>query len=361
MGAVARQIVNLVNPRLALYTNAGILAAVILILNYAVVAGLALVLVERCTEVTTVDRTEPITSGDRLVFENFILKTIAREGVVRSGPVTVTTNVSGCFKKSAMTIVAPHPMLTFYRDSFSLPSTMYEPYLETGVAVAVPCWDEAITCTNPAHDGEFYAQDPRQRPTAEGLGCNSYHALGSDANEVASAEKRALFADLAAKLDRFPWCSHEEEWEQRHAFIRNKDLKSDKYGRNVSLAVTCGNALNIAPAGVHSTGVGTVNIDPPGLQRYGKYWTTMTPFTSYWDLNVTTTTKTCPTFFAAFANAFAYTAQIEILITMVLLFVSKKAGVVKNAEGVVDFGAGVVGKQQASKLRDLEAHTAAKV
>ena len=42
--ALERTVVSLVNPRLGLYTNAGILAAIILVLNYAAVAVLSVFL-----------------------------------------------------------------------------------------------------------------------------------------------------------------------------------------------------------------------------------------------------------------------------------------------------------------------------
>ena len=86
-----RELINVVNPRLGLYTHAGILAVVILLLNYSVVAALASVLVQFCTEVTTVEHSEPSSRGDQLIHIGFINRTLEREGVVGSGAITVTT------------------------------------------------------------------------------------------------------------------------------------------------------------------------------------------------------------------------------------------------------------------------------
>merc|ERR1712185_571366 len=59
-----KQLVNAVNPRLALYTRAGLLAVLILILNYALVAALAGIGMTVCTSSTSTEHTEPTTSGD---------------------------------------------------------------------------------------------------------------------------------------------------------------------------------------------------------------------------------------------------------------------------------------------------------
>ena len=97
-----RELINVVNPRLTIYTHAGILAAVILVLNYSVVAALASVLVQFCAEVTTVEHSEPSSRGDQLVHMGFINRTLEREGVVGSGAITITTSVAGCAKRNTM-------------------------------------------------------------------------------------------------------------------------------------------------------------------------------------------------------------------------------------------------------------------
>ena len=78
----SKQLVNLVNPRLALYTRAGLLAAIILVLNYAIVVALSLWLMGLCSETTMVDRTRPVTFGDFTTYEEFLNVTLSREGVV---------------------------------------------------------------------------------------------------------------------------------------------------------------------------------------------------------------------------------------------------------------------------------------
>ena len=78
-------------------------------------------------------------------------------------------------------------------------------------------------------------------------------------------------------------------------------------------------------------------------------------YTTYWDLRVTTTTKTCPTFAASFANAFAYAAQIEIIITLVLIFVFKKGRMIRDVQDVIDIGAaGVITREKAAELSNAK-------
>ena len=105
---VSRQLVSLVNPRLALYTRAGFLAFTILAFNFAIIIGLALVLQRDCTTSTTVDRSTPVTFGDFLTYEEFINTTLSREGVVEEGTTTTTTTVSGCIKRNSAVLVAPY-------------------------------------------------------------------------------------------------------------------------------------------------------------------------------------------------------------------------------------------------------------
>ena len=112
-----KQLVNAVNPRLALYTRAGLLALLILILNYALVAALAAIGMTVCTTSTSTDHTNPTTSGDAEVHEDFAIDLLEREGTVTSGTVTVKTEVSGCATKNVQTIVAPHPItILAHRD-----------------------------------------------------------------------------------------------------------------------------------------------------------------------------------------------------------------------------------------------------
>jgi hypothetical protein len=105
---VSRQLVSLVNPRLAIYTRAGFLAAIILSINFAIVGCLALVLQRDCTTSTVVDRSSPVTFGDFLTYEEFINTTLDREGVVKEDTTTTTTTVSGCVKRNSAVLVAPY-------------------------------------------------------------------------------------------------------------------------------------------------------------------------------------------------------------------------------------------------------------
>jgi hypothetical protein len=104
-----RELINTVNPRLVLYTRAGLLAATILVLNYAIVGAVATYLMQDCAEITVSQRSDPVSSGDFLTYEGWINRTLAREGTVQSGGVTIKVAVSGCAKRSTATIVAPHP------------------------------------------------------------------------------------------------------------------------------------------------------------------------------------------------------------------------------------------------------------
>ena len=320
------QLIKIVNPRLVLYTRAGMLAAVILVLNYGAVAGLSLVLMQQCSTIETQDRSEHITSGSRDVWEDFINKTLDKEGTKTSEGVTITTEVSGCVKQNVRTIVAPYTTLTLMRDVWNTPASVYEPYADMGVTVDLPCWDEGLACSPGASfNGDYLDETP------DNLGCDLYPGILKSGN-------RPWVANLIPKVARFPWCTAEDESKARNDYIRLTTLWSDFYSRNVSLASYCGNTIGVAPAGVHTTGVSPLHLEENEVVVHGRSWTTLTPFTTYWDLNVTTTTETCPRFTATFANALAYAAQIEIVITLALIFVFKKAGVVKDAEGVVELG-----------------------
>jgi hypothetical protein len=75
----------------------------------------------------------------------------------------------------------------------------------------------------------------------------------------------------------------------------------------------------------------------------------MTSFTTHWSLTVTTKRTVCPKFSASFSSAFAYAAYIEIIITMVLVFVFKLFALIEDQKGVVDLSAGVI---KTSKLKE---------
>jgi hypothetical protein len=105
---VSAQLVSLVNPRLAMYTRAGFLAAIILAINFAIVGCLALYMARDCTESSIIERSSPVTFGDFLTYEEFINTTLDREGVVKEDETTTTITVSGCVKRNSAVLVAPY-------------------------------------------------------------------------------------------------------------------------------------------------------------------------------------------------------------------------------------------------------------
>ena len=342
--SIERQLVALVNPRLALYTRAGLLAGIILILNYALVGVLSMMLMQVCTTSTTVEHSRPTTTGDFDVYEGFLNDTVAREGVVSSSGVTITTTVSGCAKRSVQMLTAPHPEdIMSQAAPWAWRTAPLPEYAGTGIVVEVPCWNVYIPCWpgRRAYDGIFTNQD------VDNLPCSFYSGSAASGMPAADNWVNTNGLHMATVADRFPWCSQEEETAARtHYLGMGPSLTSDVFGGTVNLKTSCGTPFYVAPGGVLNTelypGAKGAAVDPGS---------TLTPFTTYWSLNVTTTTQTCPTFAAAFANAFAFAAQIEIAITMALLFTFKAAGIVKQSEDVVDIGdQGIVSKASAKKL-----------
>jgi hypothetical protein len=64
---------------------------------------------------------------------------------------------------------------------------------------------------------------------------------------------------------------------------------------------------------------------------------------------VTTKRTVCPKFSAAFSSALAYATYIEIIITMVLVFVFKLFALIEDQKGMIDLSDGVI---HASKLKE---------
>jgi len=209
-------------------------------------------------------------------------------------------------------------------------------YIGTGIAVEVPCWNQYLPCTNGAYTDFSYGSDY----AIDNLPCDWYHTPWAQLLPEVSSE-------MTAKADRFPWCSQAEEQEARRQFLNMQNLTSELYGNvQVDMSVFCGNNFDVFPGGVV-----TPSLSPlPSIDNHGS----LTPFTTYWDLTVTTTTKTCPTFGAAFGNAFGYATQIELVITMALVYVFKKSGVIEDAKGVVDIGQdGIITKDKAKELHQV--------
>ncbi len=117
-------------------------------------------------------------------------------------------------------------------------------------------------------------------------------------------------------------------------------------GSSVNFAIVCGSnrmfGIPVAPGGV------LYNLSPaPGDPQNLKG--TMTSFTTHWSLTVTTKRTVCPKFSASFSSALAYASYIEIIITMVLVFVFKLFALIEDQKGVVDLSAGVI---KTSKLKE---------
>ena len=384
---VSRQLVSLVNPRLALYTRAGFLAATILAINFAIVACLALVLQRDCTDSTIVDRSSPVTFGDFLTYEEFINTTLSREGEVREGTTTTNTTVSGCVKRNSAVLVAPYRASLCYEtctfasdgdcddggpgseydfDSDSQTQmTMSSPcpfgsdctdcgvrdpppsYSGTGITADVPCWNQYVPCFQYWSDyaeeqnaysfdsySYYYAEEQNAslQPKTFQPPCGWYRT--SEAGVVGGASYKF---EMGRKADRFPWCSEEVHDDARQKHVRLSNLTSMNQS-SVKLAIICGsskmNGIPVTPGGVLHP-----NLSPAqGENLIG----TMTSFTTHWSLNVTTKRTVCPKFSAAFSSALAYATYIEIIITMVLVFVFKMCALIEDQKGVIDLSNGII-------------------
>jgi hypothetical protein len=387
---VAKQVVNVVNPRLVMYTHSCSLAATILVLNYVIIIILAFVLKDDCSETSVVDRSLPVTFGDFVTYEEFINITLSREGVVSSGTTTTTTTVSGCVKRNSAVLVAPYmsdicantcnyasdgdcddggPGSEFQFGSSNMlsaacalgsdcvdcgPRVRPTTYAGTGITTDVPCWNQYVPCSNRTGTPTSPAIRPSGSATTEfqavagftiipgGLPCGWYKS--DDARNVGGDSYRAEMG--YTKADRFPWCSPADE---DFAIERYRSMSnlSAMDGTRVNLAISCGlNKMNrypVTPAGVFSP-----NLSPsPGELSAG----TLTSFTTHWNLTVITTTKVCPKFSATFSSAFAYTAQIEIVITLVLIYLFKKIALIADNKDVIDIGTdGIITKEKALEL-----------
>ena len=341
-----KQLVNAVNPRLALYTRAGLLAALILILNYALVAALAAIGMTVCTTSTSTEHTNPTTSGDTEVHEDFAIDLLEREGTVTSGTVTVKTEVSGCATKNVQTIVAPHPE-TIHAHRYGWWTPEWDnPYEGTGVTVEVPCWNEYLACTD---DPSSYNPNALYGPdrTTDTFPCGFYQSpLWLEATTV----PEDVIQEVSEAYQRFGWCSSQLEQDAKSSWLEKKELTS-VFGGTVNMDQTCGSPWNVAPGGVLGVGLS----DPVSVIEIDGF-RTIPPWKTYWDVTIETTTTTCPTFYDAFANAFAFTAQIEMVITLVLVFAFKKTGVIKMNEDAVELGevASRADLRQAQAVPDVE-------
>jgi len=105
------------------------------------------------------------------------------------------------------------------------------------------------------------------------------------------------------------------------------------------------NGIPVAPGGVLKPSLSRA----PGENLIG----TTTSFTTHWSLTVTTKKTVCPKFSAAFSSALAYAAYIEIIITMVLVFVFKLFALIEDQKGMIDLSAGVVKTDKLKKATEV--------
>ena len=139
-------------------------------------------------------------------------------------------------------------------------------------------------------------------------------------------------------------CSAQDDLKARTTFLSLRNRTSIWDGGETSLALFCSDPTAAAPAGVPSNLL-DASAELQWTNAYGgEYpdWQVEPSYTHYWRLAVSTTTKMCPTFTAAFGSALAYAAQIEIIITVVLIFAAKKTKIIKDAANMVDMGGDTV-------------------
>jgi len=362
--SVAKALVNMVNPRLVLYTRAAFLALCILVLNYAVVAVLSGFLMGICTTVTTSEKTSPIVSGGFFDQEAWVNDTFAREAVVNSGGgVTITTSVDACHEKSLAPVSVPFPGC-YDNDWNSIPcgvgteanvgsqtlnvwtASRDQEYAfrGTGRIVMLPCWRDDLPCTA----GRLSWDDASP---SGWFGCGYYEGYqvyagvdtSYDYQAGAYGGRSAAFMhagnEMGEKMKRFGWCSADAEQRSMARFNAMLNVPSAIAQRDIRLSILCTDPNGIMPGGV------TQDLYPEAGANPGIPGAHEPAYTSYWKLNVTTTTETCPTFATAFANAFAYAAQIEMVITIALVFAFRQTGIIKLADGSADKGVAAMARR----------------
>ena len=213
----------------------------------------------------------------------------------------------------------------------------YAHYVGTGVMIGVPCWNIYVPC-EAGRSAENWPTDY----TFDNLPCGWFQGMTADA--PASTQYAGTRDDYTTS--RFPWCSEDEDHDSRNNFLGMKGMPSDVHpGAEADLNMLCGTGMWVAPGGVLS------ELYPRARGDIKENGASLMPWTTEWEVNVTTTTRTCPTFASAFGQAFGYAGQVEILITLILIFVFKKVGVIRFADGMVDMGeAGAHGIIDTNKL-----------
>ena len=351
--SLSRQLVNAVNPRLALYTRAGLLAFIILVLNYAAIAVIALLFTRQCSMITNTETTYPSTEAPASLngkHVRFIRDTFAQEQVTTSGGITRTVSVEMCATEASHLVTAPFPLATYLGAPASLggvglPATSITAYSGTNIAFELPCWNTFFPCDGPGYSSTFDGDIPGwfQNPNRETMPCRTQAMM-----DAAEAELGAALYDKEA-MRRQVWCSKADRDRSIDAYWSVRDMQSELHpGQTVSLALTCGETWWMAPGGVRTTELFTGASE--NIPNQGYIGSVMPTYKLHWNVTKTVVTETCLTFPQAFGLAFGYAAQIEILITLVLLFVFKGVGIVKDAEHVVDLSSGIVDTVTAKKV-----------
>jgi hypothetical protein len=346
------QLVNAVNPRLALYSRPGLLAALILVLNYAIIVGIALLLTENCSVITDVETTAPMTEGPATMdgrHTRFIRDHFAQEHEVTSGGITRRVTVELCATENSHTVTAPWPLAAYLGASQSvggleLPSSDLTAYSGTNIAFELPCWNLFYPCEQPGYtwpfdgdlDGWFQAQSRDNMP------CRT---------PAKFAELKERFGDAypEEEFKRQVWCSPEDRERAIDAFWSLKNRQSELApGQTVDLSMVCGSEWFMAPGGVRTTEL--FENSSWHWDNQGFLGSVIPMYKIHWTATKTTETKTCPTFAQAFGISFGYASQIEIAITLVLIILFKRAGIIKELENVLDLSSGIVDTATARKV-----------
>ena len=269
-----------------------------------------------------------------------------REGTISAGGITTETTVDYCIMDTYHMATAPFPIPSFVNGPTSLgglggtkDSYVNEPYAGTTLAFELPCWSPWMNCLEgDTFDGNFGNIGKTNLP------CVDAATRQSDIDNGYIAQ---TFGEALAKQS---WCSRADREKVADRVLELRSLKSGLYGdRNVDLYATCGDSWWMAPAGV---------VDP--LYTGARIWPKINPttgqpnpggavhpvYTIHWNLTVTTATTSCPTFWAAFGNAFAFATQIEIALTLVIIFCFSSIGFIKPVATVVTKPAGKPATQE---------------
>ena len=294
--ALAPMLVGAVNPRLMQYGSiAWLLALVILVLNYALVAGLGVVL-RGTTCSTAVDgpnvqllqRFEDVKSQ----VAEFLYAKRADGTVTTNGGTNVTTEVNVCIMKAR---------------EFYVPSAAVG---QDQILDGTECWP-IIDCVGASYDAN-------QPNSMANLPCRP---PGTAYN----------MNDITADDPPMQWCNDE-------AYLTADDWK--KIGRGIVTAADVKDRRNIwaekvlKPTNLNPPNTGVLRVcasDSRGTTRTRDTWLAYT-----YAVSTTKTTVTCPTYLEVFGIALGYLTQIEILVTLVILLLIHALGCTPKNVSVMD-------------------------